>query len=106
MVWTWPGHGFGDGREAQAIFVAEGEIGEQIGDGDDAAFFEDGGALGADVLQEFDGVGKLNGHFVRETVSSYISPEDDNGSARRVCAGRRKELRCADGPEIFRTDGA
>ena len=56
------GNGIGDLREVEAVFVAEGEIGEQVGDGDNAALFEDGGALRADASEIFHGVGKLNRH--------------------------------------------
>ena len=53
---------FGDGRETQAVFVAEGKIAEQIGDRENATFFERGGALRADSAQIFDRIGKSDGH--------------------------------------------
>ncbi len=53
---------FGDGREAEAVFVAEGKIAEQVADGDDAASFESGGAVRADAVEVFDRVGEGDGH--------------------------------------------
>src|ERR1700723_558806 len=45
------GHYFGDGREADAIFVAEGKVAEQIGERMKAALGEQSGALRADALE-------------------------------------------------------
>jgi hypothetical protein len=49
------GDDFGNFCETDAVFVTEGEIAEQIAGGEKAAFFEDGGAVGADAFDEFDG---------------------------------------------------
>ena len=46
---------FGNFCETDAVFVTEGEIAEQIAGGGEAAFFEDGGAMGANPFDEFDG---------------------------------------------------
>ena len=53
---------FGDGGEAEAVFIAEREIAQQIADGDDAASFESGGALRAYAVEVFDRVGEGDGH--------------------------------------------
>ena len=42
-----------DGRKADAVFVAEGKIAEQIADGQDAALLENRGAVGSDAAQKF-----------------------------------------------------
>ncbi len=52
----------GDGGEAEAVFVAEGEVAQQIADGDDAASFESGGALRAYAVEVLDRVGEGDGH--------------------------------------------
>ena len=46
----------------EAVFVAEGEVVEEVFDGEDAAFGEAGGDAGADVLDELDGRGELERH--------------------------------------------
>ena len=48
---------FGDSGEAEAVFVTEGEITEQVAHGDDAAIFQSGGALRAYAVEVFDRVG-------------------------------------------------
>ena len=53
---------FGDGGEAEAVFVAEREIAEEIADGDDAASFESGGTLRPDAVEILHRVGKRDGH--------------------------------------------
>ena len=53
---------FGDGGEAEAVFVAEREIAEEIADGDDAASFESGGTLRAYAVEVFHRVGERDGH--------------------------------------------
>ncbi len=46
----------------EAVFVAEGEVVEQVFDGEDAAFGEAGGDAVADALDEFNGGGELERH--------------------------------------------
>jgi hypothetical protein len=48
---------FGDGSEAEAVFVAEGKVAEEIAHGDDAASFEGRGALRTYAVEIFDRVG-------------------------------------------------
>src|ERR1700683_2974554 len=58
----WAGDYFGDGGEAEPVFVAKGEIAEEIADGDDAASFERGGALRAYAVKILHRVGERDGH--------------------------------------------
>jgi hypothetical protein len=48
---------FGDGSEAEAVFVAERKVAEEIAYGDDAASFQGRGAVGAYAVEIFDRVG-------------------------------------------------
>jgi len=51
------GNNFRDGRETDAVFVAEGKIAEQIADGGQTALFENRGAMRADASEIFHRVG-------------------------------------------------
>jgi len=51
-----------EGLGVQAVFVAEGEVVEEVFDGDDAAVGEAGGDAVADALDEFYGRGELERH--------------------------------------------
>jgi hypothetical protein len=64
---------FGDGSEAKAVFVAEGEIAQEIAHGEDTASFESGGALRAYAVKIFDRIGKRNRHRVRRECITFIS---------------------------------
>jgi hypothetical protein len=55
----------GDGRKPKAVFVAEWKITEQIGDPEDAAFLESGGALGTNPAQIFNWIAESDGHEAR-----------------------------------------
>jgi hypothetical protein len=48
----------------EAVFVAEGEVVEEVFDGEDAALGEAGGDAIADALDELDGCGELQRHGV------------------------------------------
>ena len=63
------GNYFGDGSEAEAVFVAEGKIAEQIADRDDAASFESRGALRAYAVEIFDRVGEGDRHQMGASAS-------------------------------------
>ncbi len=52
----------GEGLGMEAVFVAEGEVVEEVLDGEDAAFGEACGDAVADALDEFDGRGELKRH--------------------------------------------
>jgi hypothetical protein len=52
-------------REPKAVFVAEGKIAEQIGDREDAAFLESGGALRTNPAQIFNWIAESDGHEAR-----------------------------------------
>jgi hypothetical protein len=54
----------GEGAWVEAVFVAEGEVVEEVFDGEDAAFGEAGGDAIADALDELDGGGELQRHGV------------------------------------------
>ena len=51
------GNNFRDGREADAVFVTEGKIAEQISDRGQATLFEDCGAMRADASKIFHRIG-------------------------------------------------
>ena len=80
-----PGNDFGNGREAKAVFVAEGKIAEQIGDGENAALFERGGALRTDSAQIFDRIGKSDGHSSETRERRPITSLLYHLFARRKC---------------------
>ena len=58
VAWVVEAEGLG----VEAIFVAEGEVVEEVFDGEDAAVGEAGGDAVADALDEFDGGGELERH--------------------------------------------
>jgi hypothetical protein len=63
-----PRDNFGNFGEADAIFVTEWEIAEQVAGGEESALFENGGAVGADASEKFDGSCQGDGHG-----SKYLS---------------------------------
>src|SRR5271156_4345345 len=68
------GNYFGDGGEAQAVFVAEGQVAEEIADGDDTASFQSGGAVRAYAVEVFDRVGQGDGgHRILATLLYHRS---------------------------------
>lgn len=59
------GHDLGDRRKPKAIFVAEWKIAEQVGDREDAALFESGGALRTNPAQILNWIAESDGHEAR-----------------------------------------
>jgi hypothetical protein len=55
----------GEGLGVEAVFVAEGEVVEQVFDGDDAAFGEAGGDARADAFDGVYGRGELERHGLK-----------------------------------------
>jgi hypothetical protein len=83
---------FGDWSETEAVFVAEGEIAEEIADGDDASSFESGGALRTYAVEIFDGVGQGDGrHRMGRWRITFISLVVVGCVSRREAQRARRE---------------
>jgi hypothetical protein len=64
------GNNFGDFSEADAVFVTEGKIAEQVAGGEESALFENCGAVRADASKKFYWSGQGDGHGSEHLLSA------------------------------------
>jgi hypothetical protein len=67
----------------EAVFVAEGEVVEEVFDGGDAAVGEAGGDALADALDELDGRGELKRHGIDGSSGGSAKHSDGAGGVHR-----------------------
>ena len=78
------GNDLRDGRESDSVFVAEGQIAEQIADGQDAALLERRGALRANAPQILHRIVQCDRHAIedrRPAAKRGYLPSTENASS-------------------------